>query len=361
MPSTSAAQLPQELEAAAAEITEDKARIVSPRMLISWFGAQRRGYWVVKRIREALVSLDLTTNPDFEYAWIDEEVELKKASTVAAATGISSGTATAVAVSNTSAAVPSAPPGGAAVASDPTYRIGKLDAANRAPVSVTPDDAVEKAITVMMTNDYSQLPVMQGERALKGLISWETIAQTVHFGKPCVKVSDCMAAAFEISSDASLFDAIEGIIKRGYALIRSRDNKVSGIVTSTDLGVQLGRLGEPFLLLGELENYLRRVIEGRFTLAQIQSAKDPADTRIVNSVEDLTFGEYIRLLENPTNWSTLRLSLERTEFVRGLQEIREIRNDVMHFDPDGPSDKELGTLRRWVGLFQRLATLGVLS
>jgi hypothetical protein len=219
---------------------------------------------------------------------------------------------------------------------------------------------MSKAVTLMMMNGFSQLPVMQNERNLKGLISWETIAQAVHFGKPCAKASDCSTPAHEISSDTSLFEAITGIIAHGYALIRARDNRISGIVTATDLGVQLGRLGEPFLLLGELENYLRRAIEGRFSVGQLRAVKDPNDPRVVNSVEDLTFGEYIRLLENLTNWDVLRLPLARAEFVNGLGEIREIRNDVMHFDPDGPSDEDLATLRRWVAFFQRLATLEAL-
>lgn len=48
------------------------------------------------------------------------------------------------------------------------------------------------------------------------------------------------------------------------------------------------------------------------------------------------------------------LPLDRATFVRELDEVRQIRNDVMHFDPDGLSDeqrrrlKELGELMRRV-------------
>lgn len=311
--------------------------------------------------------MNVVTSPDFEYAWIDEGIDIIR-TTVVAAVGAASG----VAAASGAGQGPEVPPSVAAAdgasslgtsalpPSDPTYRIGKLEAANRQPVWVTPDDQVSKAITLMMINDFSQLPVMQNERTVKGVISWESIAQASQFGKPCARVSDCMFAAREISSDTSLFAAIAGIVSHGYALIRSRDQRISGIVTATDLGVQLGRLGEPFLLLGEIENYLRRAIEGRFSIEQLRAVKDPADPRVVNGVEDLTFGEYIRLLENSVNWGALKIPLDRAEFVKGLGEIREIRNDVMHFDPDGPSEEDLATLRRWGGLFQSLAGLKVL-
>ena len=47
---------------------------------------------------------------------------------------------------------------------DPTYWIGKLEAANHALVSVKPDAQLSEAITMMLSHDYSQLPVMTNER-----------------------------------------------------------------------------------------------------------------------------------------------------------------------------------------------------
>ena len=54
------------------------------------------------------------------------------------------------------------------------------------------------------------------------------------------------------------------------------------------------------------------------------------------SIDDLTFGEYIALIENPKQWERIGLkSVDRTLFVQSLNEVREIRNDIMHFDPEG--------------------------
>ena len=68
----------------------------------------------------------------------------------------------------------------------------------------------------------------------------------------------------------------------------------------------------------------------------------------------MNFGEYIRLLQNQDNWQKTKLKLDRVLFCQYLEEVREIRNDVMHFDPDGVDEANLEKLRRLASMFQRL-------
>jgi hypothetical protein len=75
----------------------------------------------------------------------------------------------------------------------------------------------------------------------------------------------------------------------------------------------------------------------------------------------LSFGEYIRLLEKPESWVKLGLSIDRKLFVDMLERSRQIRNDVMHFDPDGASDDDLGFLRKFVGFLKKLKITDVLQ
>jgi CBS domain-containing protein len=49
---------------------------------------------------------------------------------------------------------------------DPTYRIGKLDAANKPVIAVAPAHSIEYAVTQMPGNGFSQLPVMTNERLI---------------------------------------------------------------------------------------------------------------------------------------------------------------------------------------------------
>ena len=108
------------------------------------------------------------------------------------------------------------------------------------------------------------------------------------------------------------------------------------------------------MLLGEIENYVRSLIQrGGFTNKELHDCCDPNDTeRPIDGVFDLTFGEYLRLLEKKEFWSRLSLSIDRAIFIDNLDKIREIRNTVMHFDPDGITDAELDTLRKFAGFYK---------
>src|SRR5262245_17291921 len=53
---------------------------VTVRTLLSWFGAKRRGYYIVQNIRGHLHHAGLQTDPDFEPAYIDSEVRFVRES-----------------------------------------------------------------------------------------------------------------------------------------------------------------------------------------------------------------------------------------------------------------------------------------
>lgn len=80
-----------------------------------------------------------------------------------------------------------------------------------------------------------------------------------------------------MSSEDSLFAVIPAIIEYGYVLIRAIEKSISGIVTASDLSLQFRQLAEPFLLLGEIEQHIRRLIEGKFTKAELEGARNPTD------------------------------------------------------------------------------------
>lgn len=295
--------------------------------ILSWFGAERRGYWVVANIRKELDSRGLTTVPDFENVWIHSKVgfERKKKND------------------------------GPASADDPTFRIGRLDAANKPVVSVKPTDTLQRAVTLMLINDYSQLPVMSGPREVKGLLSWKTIGSRLVMGETGLMVKDCMEVACTISQDESILDAVDVISKHDYVLVLAKDKAVTGVVTASDFNLQFKALAEPFLLVGEIESGIRRMLHGKFKLAELQDCKNPVDqSRKVSSPSDLTFGEYIRLLENPEKWKRLEIEVDRAEFVNQLSKVGKIRNDVMHFNADGLAPEDLRFLSEFAQFLKRL-------
>ena len=239
---------------------------------------------------------------------------------------------------------------------DPVHRIGTLAAAHNKPMSVAPDDPLKVATTKMQLQDFSQLPVMTGERTVKGIISWKSIG-TLFIGRGVHRIA--WTSVEEISIDAPLFEAIGSIAKHGYLLVRGNDKAVTGIVTETDLSEQFMHLAGPFLLIGEIEGHLRQLIHGKFTVEEMQLTSESEGERDISGSADLTFGGYCRLLQNPDYWERLNLAVDRGQFVEHLESVRKIRNDVMHFDPDGLSPEDERMLRGVARFLETLIRKGV--
>lgn len=109
------------------------------------------------------------------------------------------------------------------------------------------------------------------------------------------------------------------------------------------------------MLLSEIENLIRNMIGNRFTKEELASARDPNDEgRMIEDVSDMAFGEYIRLLQKPDRWGQLLLAVDREIFCENLDRVRQIRNDVTHFDPDGITDRELFELRDFANFLKQL-------
>lgn len=109
---------------------------------------------------------------------------------------------------------------------------------------------------------------------------------------------------------------------------------VSGIVTTADVVHAYGELATPFFLIGELDQMLRYVIYRNFSFDEVVSLCATDSGRVLRSIDDLSMGDYQRILGSPAGWAKLGWPLDRATFVKRLDELREIRNDIMHFNPD---------------------------
>jgi hypothetical protein len=224
---------------------------------------------------------------------------------------------------------------------DVNQQIGRLPAANTRPVSVKPNEALDHAVAIMLLNDFSQLPVMTTDREVKGIVSWKSIGHKLALKQDCKSVQDCLVPHESIKHDRPIREAIPIILKRDCVLIRDGSRAVIGIITAADICLQYEHLSGPFLLLGEIESHLRRLIGDKLTIDDLATAKHTSDVgRVINGVADLTLGEAVRLLKDPKMWEKLGLALDRNVFSQKLDDVRKIRNCVMHFHPGGISDEK---------------------
>ncbi len=201
---------------------------------------------------------------------------------------------------------------------------------------------------------------MTSDRHVKGVVSWKSLGKRTILGREHRHVRECMDQHYEVSTDTSVFNAMGLILKYEFVLVRNKDHKICGIVTTTDLGNQFRELSEPYLLLREIENHLRALVSPRFTAEELSACHDPGDpTHKILTAADLTFGDYVRLLSNPSNWEKFAFHIDRAAFVDSLDGIRMIRNDVMHFDPDPLSRTKLEQLRAFAQFLSELTLSGI--
>jgi len=287
---------------------KDEQFKMSPRYLLNLFGYEKRTKGNQARINKFLDDHKLETVPNYSSTWIDGEIVLKHKKKAKSKNDI-----------------------------DPIQKISLLQAANKEPVMIRRDAELKEAVTLMMMHNFSQLPVIGGPRNLVGVITWETIGYGITNGSESNKVADFISTDTTILDyETPLLGAITTVIQKEFAIVQKSDRSISGIVTLADISEQFILLTEPFLLLEQIENHIRQILDGKFLLEELQEfGKTGEFQRDIEYIDDLNFGDYIRLIEKPENWERLKLSIERKHFVKQLNEIRIIRNDIMHFDPEG--------------------------
>jgi len=223
------------------------------------------------------------------------------------------------------------------------------------PLSVGREASLRHAETKMLLHDYSQLPVITGTRTVHGIVSWKSIGRAHVAGSAGVQVAQCMDTDVRVLlDDMPLLKAVDEIIQHEVVLVRDPAKKIVGIVTTTDLSERLRDLTDAFLLVGNIERQIRRLIGNRIPLPVLRSFVAPESKRDVNGIEDLSFGEYLRVLQVTENWGTLGLKVDAEVVLKRLEQVRTIRNAVMHFRADSLTSVDLRGLRLTEAFLSRL-------
>lgn len=311
---------------------------LSIRELLGYWGAKRRDPDTVRTINSDLGAHGLRTDPNFEIGWIDTDITLTRAS-----------------ASKTESDDEWVPTHSPSDIDDVSLKMSSLQSATAGVTSIRPSDSLIKARSLMLRHDYSQLPVMKSERSLLGVISWESIAKGRLDGADG-DVSSVIAPAVTVRQTADLLSSIPRIIESGYVFVEDATKRITGIVTTSDLSLQFELLAGPFLLIGEAERRLRRLADRTFhpevMRAVVQDSPERANR--VNNAAGLTIGEMKRLFEPDENWTELGTVADRKTFLEALEEMRKLRNAIMHFNPDPHETSALTATRNFVKWLEHL-------
>lgn len=223
-----------------------------------------------------------------------------------------------------------------------SFRIGELAAAEQDVGWVAPTASVAEAYTKMALEKFSQLLVAGNGKPraqdVKGVVSYKSIARASLTSKPN-HVVDCLDQVPIVRTDTDLNAVVKELGTYDVVLVEGHDHKIQGIVTAWDLASEFAELVETFKRIGEVEARLRILLKNKLGLQRIQdflaASAPPNKGETLESLDALTIGELIRLIQNPENWLALGVTaIDQKLFVAALDQMRMFRNRLMHFrDP----------------------------
>lgn len=349
-------KVPKALHDIKADLLDGREAAHTPRQLMGWFGFYRRGVEASTTVRAGLGEMGLGTDPDFESAFFDDPhmafYLLHRPKTNA--------------VPETPSKQPDQKPVKKTETSafEPSFLVSRMQATTRKPFFVEPDTSLNRVNMLMMEENISYLPVFVGGRTLfhvknlKGVVSRRFIGECFSVGKSGTKAADFMEEATIVDASCTVFEAIRKIRKKG-CLLYQAEQVIGGILTRSDLLEHFEKLQTPYFLVGEVEGFLRRILDRAFE-GELQGAANPKRNVTIKSAADLTFGEYIFFLEKRKHWARLGLSgIEHKDFIERLKEVSVIRNEIMHFNTDLAEDQP--TLRKTVNFIDTLKLMNVVD
>lgn len=312
----------------------NKSENITPQNIVRKYGVTRRGWRVNEAVNYLLNKYELNVEPDFADAYFYSDVKISPKPTLPGKGEIKKPKYT-----------------------DPIPKLGLLkssnliniegDNDNYGLISVRKETSIIEAISLMIQYNFSQLPILSGRSEVYGLVSWKSIGKALSLGKVCEKVADCCEPVEVLKIDEPLLKAVNVILQKEVVLVKDLKNEISGILTATDIGEQFLSLSEPFLIIEQIENIVRQLLDGKLTLEDIEKVLDSTKLeKEIKSLSDLNFGHYVRIIENQKLFEKLKWKIDRVILKNLLEEANKIRNEVMHFQPEAMEAKDLNILRQ---------------
>jgi CBS domain-containing protein len=213
-------------------------------------------------------------------------------------------------------------------------------------VSVRQDETIRDVLKLMIENDFSQLPVVDNDNNLIGIVSEQRIMRMYYHLVEGVslldlRVNHCLSSAVTLPSDRDLFEALNLLKNKDvFAIVVTKGSKPLGIITDYDTTQFFRDLSEGLILIEDIEVTLRQHIEKAFPsdhsmIAALmhafkQDRRDPS--RPAKVFEKLSFYEGIQLITHEENWPKFNGVFEPIEIFTGLMEpVIHTRNQLAHF------------------------------
>ena len=323
--------------------------VITVRSLLQYFGGEKRSPTINSKIKKAFKKLKIMTSPDYRAVSLDETITFVK-------------TKLKIDTVREQLREPLLTFGMVKCVEDQRKERlvravdGILDEKNLqikyAEWSVRPDDTVDKAIFLLSRPKIDFIPVFNSPRDILGVISWDDfgIKSLLTKNNLLKKCKDIMKKPVLVSETDSLWDFKQEIVSNGYVIVKNDNDVAYAIVRSSDLAEELIARTEGFLLLREIEQLIRNIIE---FLNLNQTEFDlclQSDKRGKNiTLYDLEFSQYVgffgsEIVKKKMERRNVPNSLTQ-EIQKTIERIRETRNGVVHFHSDENTNETTARLK----------------
>lgn len=206
-------------------------------------------------------------------------------------------------------------------------------------VTIKYDDSLEKAVKLMLQKQYSQLPVVKKDKVI-GVISYESITNTLNdlvekklSSGSKYRIEDLVEKVQHIFSiEDDVLGLLNQLAEKSYVLVKN-GNRVTDIITSFDALQFFRSCSEDFLVLNDIENILRTIIDEMFDPHSFEQATEKIfayKKKTIKKITDMDFCEYTTFIS--TNWNRFDDILwDKDIFLNHMENIRLFRNRICHF------------------------------
>ena len=240
------------------------------------------------------------------------------------------------------------------------YQVEQLIQGTSKPITITKDETITKALSIMVQNDFSQLPVVSkgvNWEKVEGMITYESVIHAIrNFGSSIEKlqVRHAIVAAPLYNEEDDLFDILDRLKATNVVFVLGRDNALSGIVTSYDTAEYFRSRTEDMMWIEDIEEMIKEFIKFYHADENGELSEQKVDELIQKSLpyylkengykgkkktfKDLTLNDFIMVLTAKDTWSFYEpiFCMDRVPVIDLLHGVRDIRNDVAHFRGEIP-------------------------
>jgi CBS domain-containing protein len=252
------------------------------------------------------------------------------------------------------------------------FPLEKLLEGREPPLSIASSATVRDALAAMIKHDYSQLPVVDGQGQLTGIVTEATLLRKYYHLDGYANFLELSIDHFRMRAvtmrpEDDLFDALDRL-KTAEAIVVVQDRRPCGILTDYDTTLFFRDISEGLVQVQDIELTLRQHISAVYpdeaslnaALILVGGAMKDNPSKPKKDFEQFSFGNTLHFIIHEQIWPQFEATLGPKDlFFKLMDSARDIRNQLAHFrdDIDRVQYDLLVNALQWLATRPALATI----